>query len=259
MNDTRQPRGIPSGGQFAHTAHGHPAVGLRGGLHVDKEAATYFSDQVDSIQHEGLTGALSAHDGKLKFTSNDGRAFEIHQDGHTDEDGNPGWAIDNHDSEDPSAPTYGMRYESRTDNLGEDLAQALAEADAIDAFTLNAGSQRYDFRSYDLIEGEIAISAACFADIEESGTDLAVFFDHDAGTLNVSRNGEELTGPDADDAVRDLVDSVDDDGPDGSPTGKLAWHMERSFRIAAAKHDSPDWTHKYRTEGLTWEDRNEYR
>lgn len=259
MNDARQPRGIPTGGQFASTTHGHPAVGLRGGLHVDKEAATYFADQVDSIQSEELKGALSAHDGKLKFTSNDGRAFEIHQDGHTDEDGTPGWAIDNHDCEDPSAATYGLRYESRTDNLGEDLANALTDADAIDAFTLNAGSQRYDFRSYDLIDGEHAISSACFADIDESGTDLDIDFDHDTGTLKVSRNGEELTGADADDAARNLVNSVDDDGPDGSLTGKLAWHMERSFRIAAAKDDSPAWTHKYRTDGLSWEDRNEYR
>jgi hypothetical protein len=35
--------------------------------------------------------------------------------------------------------------------------------------------------------------------------------------------------------------------------------MERSFRIAAAKDDSPAWTHKYRTDGLSWEDRNDYR
>jgi hypothetical protein len=258
MNEARQPRGIPAGGQFAHTAHGHPPVGLRGGLHVDKEAATYFADQVDAIQHEGLQGALSAHDGKLKFTSNDGRAFEIHQDGHADEDGNPGWAIDNHDCEDPSEPVYGLRYESQTDFLGEDLAKALAEADAIDAFTLNAGSERFDFRSYDLINGEQAMSSATFQDAED-GTDLDIMFNIDTRTLRLSSNGQALTGPDAEEAARDLVDSVDDDGPDGSPTGKLAWHMERSFRIAAAKHDSPEWTHKYRTDGLSWEDRNEYR
>ncbi|WP_230854571.1 hypothetical protein [Arthrobacter terrae] len=254
----RQPKGIPAGGQFAHTPHGHPAVGLRGDLHVDKEAATYFVDQVESIQHEGLKGALSAYDGKLKFTSNDGRAFEIHQDGHTDEDGNPAWAIDNHDCEDPSAATYGLRYESTTENLGEDLASAVADADAIDAFTLNAGSSRYDFRSYDIMDGEQAMSGACFGDIDEA-VDLDVMFNHDTGTLSIERNGEPLTGADADEAVRDLVDSVDDEGPEGSPTGRLAWHMERSFRIAAAKDDSPAWTHKYRTAGLTWEDRNDYR
>ena len=88
--------------------------------------------------------------------------------------------------------------------------------------------------------------------------ELDIDFNHDTGTLEVSRNGEDLTGADGDEAVRDLIDSVDDDGPEGSPTGKLAWHMERSFRIAAAKDDSPAWTHKYRTAGLTWEDRNDY-
>ncbi|HEX9086517.1 MAG TPA: hypothetical protein VF867_03225 [Arthrobacter sp.] len=247
--------GQPIGGQFARTRHGYPAVGLRGELHVDKEAATYFADQVDSIQAEGLKGSLSGRGDVLRFTSTDGRSFDIHQDGHTDEDGSLGWAIDNHDCADGDDPAYGLRYESRTDNLGEDLANALAEADAIEAFTMNAGSERYDFRSYDIIDGEHATSAACFADIEESGTDLDVEFDHDAGTLKVSRNGEELTGPDADEALRDLVESVDIDAPDGSPSGQMAWHMERSFRIAAAKGDSPEWTHKYRTAGLTWEDR----
>lgn len=68
-------QGRPRRGQFAHTVHGHPAVGLRGDVHVHKEAATYFSDQIDSIQREDLKGALSAHDGKLKFTFNDGRSF----------------------------------------------------------------------------------------------------------------------------------------------------------------------------------------
>ncbi|MET4144181.1 hypothetical protein [Arthrobacter sp. UYCo732] len=259
MNETRQPRGIPAGGQFAPSTHREAAVGLRGDLHVDKEAATYFTDHVESIQQEGLKGAVSAHDGKMTFTSNDGRAFHIHQDGHLDEAGNPGWAIDNHDTADADDPVYGLRYESRTENLGEDLAGALADADAIEAFTLNAGSERYDFRSYDIIDGEHATSAACFADIEESGEDLNIDFDHDTGSLRVDRNGETLTGDESDDALRDLVKSVDIDAPDGSPTGQMAWHMERSFRIAAAKHDSPAWMHPYRTAGLTWEDRNDGR
>ncbi|ACL41952.1 hypothetical protein Achl_4001 (plasmid) [Pseudarthrobacter chlorophenolicus A6] len=258
MSTNRQPQGIPTGGQFAAARHGEPAVGLRGDLHVDKEAATYFADQVESIQQEGLEGALSAHGGKLTFTSNDGRTFHIHQDGHTDEDGNPGWAIDNHDVADPGDPVYGIRYESRTENLGEDLAAALADADAIEAFTLNAGSEQYDFRSYDVIDGESATSSACFMDATD-GFDLTIDFDHDTGVLRVDRNGETLTGAESDDALRDLVQSVDIDAPDGSPTGQMAWHMERSFRIAAAKHDSPAWMHPYRTAGLTWEDRNDGR
>lgn len=254
----RQPKGIPVGGQFAPDLRKEPVVGLRGDLHVDREAATYFADQVESIQAEGLKGALSAHDGKLTFTSNDGRSFDIHQDGHTDEDGNPGWAIDNHAAADPGDPVYGLRYESRTENLGEDLAGALADADAIEAFTLNEGSERYDFRSYDVVDGDTATSSACFMDAT-TGLDLNIDFDHDAGTLHVDRNGETLAGADSDEAVRDLVESVDLDVPEGSPTGQLAWHMERSFRIAAAKHDSPAWMHQYRTAELTWEDRNDGR
>lgn len=89
--------------------------------------------------------------------------------------------------------------------------------------------------------------------------DLDVTFNHDDGTLKVEHNGETLAGADSDEAVRDLVESVGIDAPEGSPTGQLAWHMERSFRIAAAKHDSPAWMHQYRTAGLTWEDRNDGR
>jgi hypothetical protein len=63
-----KPAGQPDGGQFARTVHGYPPVGLRGDLHVDKAAATYFADQVDSIQAEGLKGALSATEDKLTFT-----------------------------------------------------------------------------------------------------------------------------------------------------------------------------------------------
>ena len=37
----------------------------------------------------------------------------------------------------------------------------------------------------------------------------------------------------------------------------MAWHMERSFRIAAAKLDSPAWMRPYRVAGLGWEDRTE--
>lgn len=232
----RQPKGIRVGGQFASTAHGHPAVGLRGDLHVDKEAATYFADQVDSIQSEGLKGALSACDGKLKFTSNEGRSFEIHQDGHTDEEGNLGWAIDNHDCEDPSAPTYGARYESRTENLGEDLANALADADAVEAFTLNAGSERYDFRSFGIYDREGTESFATFQDIED-GLDLDVTFNHDTGTMRVERNGEELIGADSDEALRDLVDSVDLDAPrrvpdraDGLAHGTVLAYRRRQAR-----------------------------
>lgn len=139
MSVNRQPPGIPTGGQFAAARHGEPAIGLRGNLHLDRDAANNFADQVESIQQEGLKGALSAHGGRLRFTANDGRTFDIHQDGHTDGDGNPGWAIDNHDSTDADDPAYGLRYESRTENLGEDLARALNDAAAIEAFTLNAG------------------------------------------------------------------------------------------------------------------------
>lgn len=256
MPAVHKPAGQPDGGQFARTVHGYPPVGLRGELHVDKEAATYFPDQVDSIQAEGLKGSLSGRGDRLRFTSADGRSFDIRQDGHLDTDGSPGWAIENHDCADVDDAFYGLRYESRTDNLGEDLANALAEADAIEAFTLNAGSMRYDFRSYDVFDGENATSAACFGDIEEPGEDLDVEFNHDTGNLRVSRNGDTLTGPDADEALRDLVESVDLDAPDGSPSGQMAWHMERSFRIAAAKHDAPAWMHPYRMDGLTWEDRN---
>lgn len=254
MTINRQPPGIPVGGQFAAAHHSEPAVGLRGSLHVDREAAMYFADQVESIQQEGLEGAISAHEGCLTFTSNDGRSFSIRQDGHYDDDGNLGWSIDNHDVADPADPVYGLRCESRTEKLGEDLAEQLAIADSIEAFTLNAGSQRYDFRHYDVIDGETARSAACFMDIED-GNDLNIDYDLDTGTLKVDRNGEVLTGTDADNALRGLVESVDLDAPEGRPSGQMAWHMERSFRIAAAKHDSPAWMHPYRVDGLTWEDR----
>lgn len=258
MSEHRQPKGVPTGGQFAPTAHGEPLVGLRIGLHVDREAANYFPDQVESIQREGLKGALSAHGGKLTFTSNDGQAFHIHQDGHADQDGSPGWAIDNHEIADSDDPTFGLRYESRTDNLGEDLADALNEAAAIEAFTLNEGSQRYDFRSFGILEGENTTTHACFLDVED-GMDLDISFRHDTGQLAVSKNGEVLTGKDADEALRDLVDSVDIDAPDGRASEQMSWHMERSFRIAAARPDSPAWMHPHRVAGLRWEDRNDGR
>lgn len=258
MSVNRQPQGIPTGGQFAAARHGEPAIGLRGSLHVDRDAANNFADQVESIQQEGLKGALSAYGNRLRFTANDGRTFDIHQDGHTDEDGNSGWAIDNHDCADGDDPAYGLRYESRTANLGEDLAEALNDAAAIEAFTLNAGSPRYDFRSFYAIDGERATSSACFLDIED-GLDLDILFNHDTGQLKVEKNGVELTGEDADEAVRDLVESVDIDAPEGRPTGQLAWHMERSFRIAAAREDSPEWMHQHRVAGLEWDDRHEGR
>lgn len=258
MNSNRQPKGVPVGGQFATCLRAEPGAGLHNGLHVDKEAANNFADQVEAIQQEGLQGALSGHDDKLTFTSNDGVTLDIHQDGHTDEDGNPGWSIDNHECADADDPAYGIRVESRTANLGEDLAHALAQADANHAFTLNAGSERYDFRDYSVHDGESATAGACFMDMV-NGEDLNVTFNHDTGTMQVDRNGEELTGEAANDALRDLVDSVDLDSPDGSASEQMAWHMERSFRIAAAKPDSPAWMHPYRVSGLSWEDRHEGR
>jgi hypothetical protein len=258
MSVTRQPQGIPTGGQFAAARHSEPAIGLRGNLHVDRDAANNFADQVESIQQEGLKGALSAHGDRLRFTANDGRTFDIHQDGHTDEDGNPGWAIDNHDSTDADDPAHGLRYESRTENLGEDLAGALNDAAAIEAFTLNAGSERYDFRSLDVFDGENANSSVCFVD-RETHDDLDVYYDVDTQKLSVFYDDSEVTGKDVDEVLQDLVDASNLDCPDGTPSQKMAWHMERSFRIAAAREGSPAWMHRHRVAGLEWDDRHDGR
>jgi hypothetical protein len=255
MAALHKPAGRPDGGQFARTAHGYPPVGLRGDLHVDKEAATYFADQVDSIQAEGLKGSLSGRGNILRFTSTDGRSFDIHQDGHLDEDGTPGWAIDNHDCADDAF--YGLRSESRSDNLGEDLAGLIFESQTIEAFTLNGGSDDYEFLAVSLSENEHgAVLNADFVD-SETGDDLSVYYDIDERKLTVYYDGSELvTDKDRDEVLQDLTDCSDLDAPEGSPSGRMAWHMERSIRVLAAKDDAPDWIHHYRTAGLTWEDRN---
>jgi hypothetical protein len=52
----------------------------------------------------------------------------------------------------------------------------------------------------------------------------------------VDRNGEPLTGPESDEALRDLVESVDIDAPEGSPTGQMAWHYAMEIKADRAKH-----------------------
>lgn len=258
MPAIHKPAGQPDGGQFARTAHGDPPIGLRGDLHVDKEAATCFSDQVDSIQLEGLKGSLSGRGDVLRFTSTDGRSFDIHQDGHLDEDGTPGWAIDNHDCADADDPAYGLRTESRTDNLGEDLAGLIFESQTIEAFTLNEGSDAYEFRavSVGVNDDAGAVLNADFVDAE-FGDDLSVYFDVDQRKLTVYYDGSEVvTEKERDEVLQDLTECSDLDAPEGSPSGRMAWHMERSIRVLAAKDDAPEWIHHYRTAGLTWEDRN---
>lgn len=255
---TRQPEGIPIGGQFAAALHSEPVVGLRGDLHVDREAATYFSDQVESIQLEGLKGAISAHGDTLRFTANDGRTFDIHQDGHLDQDGTPGWAIDNHECADEGDPSYGLRVESLTDNLGEDLAAVIFESQTIEAFTLNQGSDEYDFRAVSISPNNDAgaVLNADFVDLE-TNDDLSVHYDVDRQKLTVYYDGSEVVSDkERDEVLKDLTDCSDLDAPEGSPSGRMAWHMERSIRVLAAKDDSPEWIHHYRTAGLTWEDRN---
>lgn len=252
-----KPGGQPDGGQFAAAAHSEPVVGLRGDLHVDREAATYFADQVESIQQEGLKGALSTHDDRLRFTTNDGRSFDIHQDGHLDGDGASGWAIDNHDCTDTDDPAFGLRVESRTDNLGEDLAGLIFESQAAEAFTLNQGSDGYVFRAVSVSPNDDAgaVLNADFVDVE-THDDLSVYYDVDRQELSVYYDGSEVTtDKDRDEVLKDLTDSSDLDAPEGSPSGRMAWHMERSIRVLAAKDDAPEWIHQYRTAGLTWEDR----
>lgn len=257
MSPQHEAAGQPIGGQFARTRHGYPAVGLRGELHVDKEAATHFADQVDSIQEEQLKGALSGHGDRLTYTSNDGRTFDIHQDGHLDTDGTPGWAIDNHDCADADDPAYGLRTESRTDNFGEDLAGLIFESQTIDAFSMNRGSDDYEFRAVS-VGGNDDAGAVLNADFidAETNDDLSVSYDVEAKKLTVYYDGSELTtDKDRDEVLKDLTDCSDMDAPEGSPSGRMAWHMERTIRTLAAKEDSPEWIHHYRTAGLTWEDR----
>lgn len=260
MSPARQPQGIPIGGQFAAARHAECVIGLRGDLHVDRDAANYFADLVESIQQEGLKGAVSAHEdgNRLRFTTNDGRSFDIHQDGHLDQDGTPGWAIDNHNCADADDPAYGLRLESRPDNIGEDLAALIFQSQTTEAFTLNQGSEEYDFRAVSISPNDDAgaVLNADFVDIE-SGDDLSVYYDVDRQELTVYYDGAELaTDEQRDEVLKDLTDCSDLDAPEGSPSGRMAWHMERSIRVLAAKDDAPEWIHQYRTAGLTWEDRN---
>ena len=90
----------------------------------------------------------------------------------------------------------------------------------------------------------------------ESGDDLSVSYDVDKKKLTAYYEGSELvTDKDRDEVLKDLTDCSDMDAPEGSPSGRMAWHMERTIRTLAAKEDSPEWIHQYRTAGLTWEDR----
>jgi hypothetical protein len=259
VNANRQPQGIPVGGQFAAKTHSEPAVNLRPGLKVDKNAANYFADQVQSIWEAGLQGELTATKDRLTYTAPDGVAFDIHQDGHKLDNGELGWAVDNHDQADVDHPSYGLRYESDTEDLGENVQEALFDHAMGEAFTLNGGSESLDFRQFNSVWPEREPSAsASFLDVT-TGDDLEVFYNMEHSELTVWRNGEKASTEDVDATFADLVGSTGLDVPGGSPSQQLAWHMERSFRMAAAKPGNPHWIQKYQVAGLDWEDRHDGR
>lgn len=247
----------PGGGQFTHPERPEAAIAV-GGLQVDAAAEADYPDQVAAIREAELQGAVTATGKGLKYTTQDGRQFDIHQDGHTTPDGELGWAVDNHDVEDVNDPAYGMRFETTTEGLGQTLAEAAFDSAAARAFTLNEGSDTYEFRQFGVghHEGSPAISAS-FID-RETNDDLDVYFDVDGQKLMVYYDDSEVTGKESDEVLKELVESNADgfDVPGGSPSQQMAWHMERSFRIAAAKDGSPEWTHGYRVDGLTWDDRH---
>jgi hypothetical protein len=247
----------PGGGQFTHPERQEAAIGV-GGLRVNPAAEEDFPDQVASIREAGLQGSVTRTPKGLAYTTEDGREFEVHQDGHTTPDGDLGWAVDNHDVADVDDPSYGLRYETITQALGETLAEAAFTSAAARAFTLNEGSETYDFRAHsvDHSDGKVVVNAG-YTDVE-TNDELDVYFDVDDKKLTVYYDGSEATGPEADEVLQELVDynAHGFDVPDGSPSQKMAWHMERSFRIAAANDGSPKWAHDYRVDGLTWNDRH---
>lgn len=251
-----KPAGQPDGGQFTGVAHSDPAIGLPAGLQVDKDAANYFADQIESIREAGLKGSLTAgeEDGVLTYTAPDGTAFDIRQGGEPDILGNPGWAIDNHEHANVDHPAYGLRRETTTWQLGDALEDALFDTAVAEAGTLN-GSDDLEYRGFFMTRPEGA-PAACAEFTTEDGDDVSVIFDIAGQKLTVWRNNDIITGADVDGLLTGLAADADIEAPGGSPSGQVAWHMERSFRIAAAKHDSPEWAHEYRVAGLTWEDRN---
>ena len=252
----RQPVGIPIGGQFAAAVHAGPEIGLTEGLQVDSDSANYFADQVESIREAGLKGSITAGEegDVLTYTAPDGTAFDIRQGGEPDIHGNPGWAIDNHEHANVDHPAYGLRRETTTWQLGDALEDALFDTAVAEAGTLN-GSDDLEYRGFFMVRPEGA-PAACADFTTEAGDDVEVIYSIEERKLTVWRNSEIIDGAEADGLLTGLVEQADIEAPGGSPSGQAAWHMERSFRIAAAKHDSPEWAHEYRVDGLTWEDRN---
>lgn len=250
----RQPKGIPVGGQYAAVAHSAADVDLSG-LRVDKDAASHFADQIESIREAGLKGSVTAgEDGDfITYTAPDGTAFDIRQGGDPDTLGNPGWAIDNHEHANVDHPAYGLRRETTTWQLGDALEDVLFDTAVAEAGYLN-GSDDLEFRSFFMVRSD-GEPAACVNFTTEDFDDISVVYDLTASKLTVWRNEEDITA-DADQLLQGLIDDADMETPGGSPSGQVAWLMERSFRIAAAKHDSPEWAHEYRVGGLTWEDRN---
>jgi hypothetical protein len=231
-------------------------------LNVNPAAEATCPEEIASIRAAGLKGSVTATingvTGRgLRYTTEDGREFDIHQDGHTADDGSLGWAVDNHDVEDPDDPAYGLRYETTAQELGQTLAKAAFTSAAARAFTLNEGSDSHEFRhhSVHLDEDGKAVVEADYLDLT-TDHELEVTYRVDDRKLTVCYAGSEVTGKEADEALRDLVEASDLDVPDGTPSEEMAWHMDRSFRIAAAKDGSPEWAHQYRVDGLTWDDRH---
>lgn len=248
-----KPAGL-GGGQFTHPERTEAAFAV-GGLRVEKAAADAYPDQVSSIREAGLKGTLVVSDKGLRYSSEDGCVFNIHQDGHTTPDGSLGWAVDNHDHAETGDPAYGLRYETITPALGETLAEATFDSAAIEAFTLKDG-EVYDFKTSAVYQrgGKTMVSAS-FNDAATED-ELDVYYDVDRRELDVYYGDSQVTGGEADEVLRDLVDNSPVRAPGGSPSQQVAWHMERSLRILAAKDDSPEWTHQYRVAGISWADRH---
>ena len=244
----------PGGGQFTHPERTEAGIAV-GGLRVDKAAENKYPDQVASIREAGLKGSLDATDKGLLYSSEDGCAFDIHQDGHTTPDGSLGWAVDNHDQAEADDPAYGLRYETVTGALGETVAEAAFDSAAIEAFTLKEG-EVFDFKTSAVYQrGGVTMVSASFYDAE-TADDLDVYYDVDRRALDVYYGDSQVTGGEADEVLRDLVDNAHLGAPGGSPSQQVSWHMERSLRILAAKDDSPEWIHPYRVAGLSWDDRH---
>lgn len=248
-----KPAGL-GGGQFTFQERAEAAVGV-GGLRIDQGAADAYPEQVASIREAGLKGILATTEKGLIFTSEDGCAFDIHQDGHTTPDGELGWAVDNHDQTEADDPAYGLRYETITPALGETIAEASFDSAAIDAFTLKGG-EVFDFKTSAVYQrGGVTMVSASFNDAETCD-DLDVYYDVDRRALDVYYGDSQVTGEEADEVLKDLVDNSPLGAPGGSPSQQVAWHMDRSLRIVAAKVDSPEWAHQYRVDGLGWDDRH---